>query len=112
MADTDQKGGGASGTTDEQELLYKALGALLLIKDKFAGQLDELFEKANASKEEIAESIDQTRSRAEEQKGQIENRLKQIIKSILDEMGLATKEDIEELKRMIRESKSGDSGSL
>ncbi len=91
----------------EQELLYKALGALLLIKDKFSDQFDELYRQANASKEEMERTIDETQKRAQEHKEQMEEQLRSKIRSVVEEMGLATKEDIEELKEMIRELKKG-----
>ncbi|OQX73613.1 MAG: hypothetical protein B6D59_05160 [Campylobacteraceae bacterium 4484_4] len=87
---------------NEEDILYKALGALLLIKDKFADEFDDLYRKASASKEDLEQRLDQTKSRAEKEKSEIEDRLKAKIRSVIDEMGLATKEDIEELKQMIK----------
>ncbi len=94
---------------NEQDLIYKALGALLLIKDKFEDEFEDLYRKATASKEEMEQTIDTTKKRAEEEKKEMEDRLKSKIRSVIDEMGLATKEDIESLKKMI-ESLKKDSG--
>jgi len=85
-----------------KELLYTLLGGALLLKEKFAPQFDEILKKAEEQKEELEENIDQTLSKAAEQKAQMENELRAMIKKILDEMGLATKEDIEELKELIK----------
>ncbi len=99
MADETQK------PQDDKELLYKALGVMLLIKDKFSDEFNEIFEKANASKEDILKTVDEVQSKAEEEKSQMEDRLKEKIRSVIDEMGLATKEDIAELKKMLLELK-------
>lgn len=88
---------------DDKELLYKALGIMLLIKDKFSDEFNEIFEKADASKEDILKTVDEVQNKAEEEKSQMEDKLKEKIRSVIDEMGLATKEDIEELKKLILE---------
>ena len=88
---------------DDKELLYKALGVMLLIKDKFSDEFNEIFEKADASKEDILKTVDEVQNKAEEEKSQMEDKLKEKIRSVIDEMGLATKDDIEELKKLILE---------
>ncbi len=89
---------------DDKELLYKALGVMMLIKDKFSDEFNEIFQKANASKEDILKSVDEVKEKAQSEKTQMEEKLNEKIKEIVKEMGLATKEDIEELKRLIKES--------
>ncbi len=96
MADSTQK------PHDDKELLYKALGVMLLIKDKFSDEFDEIFDKANASKEEILQSVDEVKAEAETEKSEIEEKFKSKIREVIDEMGLATKEDIAELKAMLK----------
>jgi len=89
-----------------KDLLYTILGGALLLKDKFAPQFDEILKKAQDSKEDIGENISQTIKESNKQKDHMENELKEKIKSIVNELGLATKEDIEELKELIKNSKS------
>lgn len=88
---------------DDKELLYKALGVMLLIKDRFSDEFNEIFQKADASKEEILQSVDEVKGKAEQEKSEMEDKLKEKIRSVIDEMGLATKEDIAELKEMIQQ---------
>lgn len=88
---------------DDKELLYKALGVMLLIKDRFSDEFNEIFQKADASKEEILKSVDEVQGKAEQEKSGMEDKLKEKIRSVIDEMGLATKEDIAELKEMIQQ---------
>ena len=87
---------------DDQELLYKALGAILLIKDRFSDELGDLFDKANASKEELEKDLDEVTAGAQQEKKRMEESMKKKIREVIDEMGLATKEDIAELKEMIK----------
>lgn len=89
-----------------KEFLYTLLGGALLLKDRFSDQFDEILKKGESSKEDIKDTATETMAKATEQKDEIESELKSKIKSIVDELGLATKEDIQELKELIKNSKS------
>ncbi len=90
-----------------KDLLYTILGGALLLKDKFARDLDinEIFKKAENSKEDIQKDITEGFVKASEQKEELESELKNKIKTIVDELGLATKADIDELKELIKNQK-------
>jgi polyhydroxyalkanoate synthesis regulator phasin len=88
-----------------KEFLYTLLGGALLLKDRFSDQFDDILKKGEESKETIKESAAETLSKATEQKEEIESELKNKIKTIVDELGLATKEDINELKELIKNLK-------
>jgi polyhydroxyalkanoate synthesis regulator phasin len=89
-----------------KEFLYTLLGGALLFKDKFSDQFDEILKKGEHSKEDIKADFAETMSKASEQKVEIESELKNKIKTIVDELGLATKEDIAELKELIKNKNS------
>ena len=84
-----------------KEFLYTLLGGALLFKDRFSDQFDEILKKGENSKEDIKSNFKDTMTKAGEQKVEIESELKNKIKAIVDELGLATKEDIEELKELL-----------
>ncbi|MCH9813701.1 MAG: hypothetical protein K0U47_07120 [Epsilonproteobacteria bacterium] len=85
-----------------KEFLYTLLGGALLLKDRFSDQFDDILKKGEASKEDIKTTATETMTKAGEQKEEIESELKNKIKAIVDELGLATKEDIEELKTLLK----------
>ncbi len=91
-----------------RDLLYTILGGAMLLKDRFASELniDDIFKKAEKSKEDIEANVAETFTKASEQKDAIESELKTKIKTIVDELGLATKADIDELKELIKNQKS------
>ena len=91
-----------------KDLLYTILGGALLLKDRFASQfdIDDILKKAEESKEDIQENVAESFTKASEQKVEIESELKKKIKTIVDELGLATKADIDELKELIKNQKS------
>ena len=87
-----------------KDLLYTILGGALLLKDRFASQFDvnDILKKAEESKEDIQENVAESFEKANEQKVELESELKKKIKTIVDELGLATKADIDELKELIK----------
>ena len=91
-----------------KDLLYTILGGALLLKDRFANQFDinDILKKAEESKEDIQANVAEGFSKASDQKVEIESELKKKIKTIVDELGLATKADIDELKELIKNQKS------
>ena len=89
-----------------KEFLYSLLGGALLFKDRFSDQFDEILKHGEKSKEDIKTNFAETMGKANEQKVEIESELKNKIKAIVNELGLATKEDIEELKELIKNQKS------
>ena len=89
-----------------KEFLYTLLGGALLLKDRFSDQFDEILKKGEESKEDIKATASETLSKATEQKEEIESELKNKIKTIVDELGLATKDDIDELKELIKNQKN------
>ncbi len=89
-----------------KEFLYTLLGGALLFKDRFSKEFDEILKKGEESKENIKTTATETMVKASEQKEEIESELKKKIKTIVSELGLATKDDIEELKELIKKQKS------
>lgn len=89
-----------------KDFLYTLLGGALLLKDRFSDQFDDIIQKGEESKEDIKETATDTMNKAQAQKDEIEGELKSKIKAIVDELGLATKEDINELKELIKNQKS------
>jgi polyhydroxyalkanoate synthesis regulator phasin len=90
-----------------KEFLYTLLGGALLLKDRFSDQFDDILKKSEESKEDIKATATETMQKATSQKEEIESELKSKIKSIVGELGLATKEDIEELKELIKNQQKG-----
>ena len=89
-----------------KDFLYTLLGGALLLKDRFSDQFDDILKKGEESKEDIKDNASEAFSKANEQKVEIESELKKKIKTIVDELGLATKADIDELKELIKNQKS------
>ena len=81
-----------------KEILYTGLGGALLLKERVEEELDKLQEKGKLSKEDADTFIEKLKTRGEEEEERFKNHIKEALKEVIDEMGLATKADIEALK--------------
>jgi len=81
-----------------KELLYTGLGATVLLKEKVENELNTLHEKGKLSSEDVKGFIDALESKGKAQDEELKERFKQTLKEVIDELGLATKKDIEDLR--------------
>jgi polyhydroxyalkanoate synthesis regulator phasin len=81
-----------------KEILYAGLGGALLLKEKIEDELEKVQEKGRLSKEEAKTFMENIQQRGEEAYDQQYDQLKSMLREIVDELGLATKADIEALK--------------
>ncbi len=82
-----------------KDLFYIGLGGALLAKEKVEQELNELVEKGKLNKDEAQKLIDKAKAKGEEEQEAFKSKLKEAVKEVMDEMNLATKEDIEKLTK-------------
>lgn len=81
-----------------KEILYTGLGGALLLKERVEEEVEKLQEKGKLSKEDADTFIEKLKTRGEEEEEKLKVHIKEALKEVIDEMGLATKADIEALK--------------
>lgn len=81
-----------------KELLYTGLGGALLLKERVDEEIDKLQKKGKLSKEDADTFIKKLQTRGEEEEEKVKDKIKEALKEVIEEMGLATKVDIEALK--------------
>ena len=77
--------------------LLAGLGLLSMTREKAEKVIDELSREGEVQKSEMKQWVDQLSDRGEEERQALRNLLRDEMKKVLDEMGLATKEDIQKL---------------
>ncbi|WP_295420469.1 hypothetical protein [Sulfurovum sp.] len=82
-----------------KDLIYIGLGGALLAKEKVEKELSELVEKGKLNKEEAQKLLDKAKAKGEEEEKEVKAKLKEAIREVLEEMDLATKADIEALRK-------------
>lgn len=83
------------------DLLYMGLGAAFLAKDKFEEFVDELEKRGEMSRSEAKNFLEDAKARALKEEEALNTRIHEELRKVLEGMGLATKEDIAELKALL-----------
>jgi polyhydroxyalkanoate synthesis regulator phasin len=83
------------------DLLYMGLGAAFLAKDKFEEFVDEMEKRGEMSRSEAKNFLEDAKARALKEEEALNVRIRDELKKVLDGMGLATKEDVAELKALL-----------
>lgn len=81
-----------------EQLLFTALGAALLVKDKLETGNEEMKAWQANSEAQARELLSAMAERGEGEKEKVRNMFKQMLKEVVEELNLATKEDLEQLK--------------
>lgn len=84
-----------------KELAYLGLGGALLAKERVEEELKKLEERGKISKEEAESFINSAKERGKEEEERLKEEIKNALKEVVSELGLATKADIEELKQKL-----------
>jgi len=88
------------------DLLYMGLGAAFLAKDKFEEFVDEMEKRGEMSRTEAKNFLEDAKARAQQEEEAVNARIHKELQKVLEGMGLATKEDIAELKALIEKKPS------
>jgi len=85
-----------------KDLFYLGLGTAMIAKEKFEEEAKDLIEKGKVSKEDQDAFVEKAKARAKEEEKEFQVKFKSVVKDVISEMGLATKEDIDELKELLK----------
>ncbi|OGT99489.1 MAG: hypothetical protein A2079_06505 [Geobacteraceae bacterium GWC2_48_7] len=84
-----------------EELLLFGIGSALLTKEKLEKAGQDVFDRREESMEKARDFLDQSIEKGSAEREQIRCMIKNVLRDAINELGLATKEDIAELKREI-----------
>ena len=73
------------------------IGLLSMTREKAQKVVEELTHEGELQKSEMKQWVDQLSDRGEEERQALRKLIRDEVKKVLDEMGLATKEDIQKL---------------
>jgi len=85
-----------------KELIYTGLGASLLLKEKIEEELNKLQETGKIDTKDVKTFIQSLEEKGKQGDEKFKEELKKLIKEILDELGVATKEDLNKLKEDLK----------
>ncbi len=84
-------------TTLLEKSFLAGIGLLSMTHEKAQKFIDELSQEGEVQRSEVKQWVDQLSDRGEEERQALRKLIRDELKKVLDEMGLATKEDIQKL---------------
>lgn len=88
--------------SDIKELFYLGIGAAMLAKERIEEEAKDLIDKGKLAKEDRDTFVAKAKEKAQKEEKEFQDKFKALIKEAVSEMGLATKEDIAEIKELLK----------
>lgn len=85
-----------------KELIFTGLGGALVLKEKIEEELKKLEEKGKLDTKDVKSFLESLEQKGKESDEKFKAELKSTLKEIIDELGLATKEDLQKLKEDLK----------
>lgn len=85
-----------------EQLFYIALGGALSVKDKLEKNSEEISKWQSEAEANARAFLDELSQRGAQEKDQVKELLREQIKEVINELGLATKADLAELKKDLK----------
>lgn len=82
-----------------EQLFYAALGGALTVKEKMEQSGEEMRSWQEKSEETAKDFVDQLAAKGEQEKESLRKMLTDVLKEVVTDLDLATKADLEKLKR-------------
>ena len=85
-----------------KEIIFTGLGGALVFKEKIEEELKKLEEKGKLDTKDVKSFLESLEQKGKESDEKFKAELKSTIKEVIDDLGLATKEDLEKLKEELK----------
>ncbi len=85
-----------------KEMIFTGLGGALLLKEKVEEELKALEEKGKIKTDDAKSFLESLEQKGKDEDERIKSKIKDIFKEVLDELGVATKADLEKLKEDLK----------
>ena len=85
-----------------KEIFYTGIGATALIREKIEEEMKTLEEKGKIKTEDAKSFMESIEVKGKEEDKRLKEEFKESIREIIEELGVATKKDIEQLKEDLK----------
>ncbi|RXJ80939.1 hypothetical protein [Arcobacter sp. F2176] len=85
-----------------KELLNTGFGAAAIIREKVEEEIKALEEKGKLKKDDAKSFLESLEQKGKDEEQKAKDEMKRILKEVIDELGLATKQDLEKLKEDLK----------
>lgn len=87
-----------------EQFLFAAIGSVITAKEKVEHNGENLKEFQQQAQQSGKEWFDEMTSKGDEEKQRVKTEIKSTLKEAIDELGLATKDDLQQLKKDLESS--------
>ena len=85
-----------------KELLYTGVGIASVMKEKVEEEIEKLEKSGKIKKDDAKDFLEKIEEKGKEQEEKNKEKVKAMLKEIIDELGIATKKDIQDLKDKLK----------
>ena len=85
-----------------KDLIYAGVGAATVLKEKVEEEVKKLEEQGKLKTSDAKSFLESIEKKGKEEETRLKDELKRALKEVIDELGLATKADIEKLKEDLK----------
>lgn len=85
-----------------KDLLYTGIGAAVVLKEKVEAEVKKLQDEGKIKTDDAKSFLDSIESKGRGEEQRIKEQFKNALKEVIDELGIATKADLEQLKESLK----------
>ncbi len=85
-----------------KDLIYAGIGAASVLKEKVEAEVKKLEDEGKIKTTDAKSFLESIEKKGKEEDDKFKEKLKSTLKEIIDELGLATKADLEKLKEDLK----------
>lgn len=85
-----------------KEIIHTGIGAAVIIRQKVESEIKKLENEGKIKKDDAKSFLESIETKGKEEQDRIKEELKKALKEVIDELGLATKEDLAKLKEDLK----------
>lgn len=85
-----------------KDLIYTGIGAVAVLKEKVEAEVKKLEEEGKLKTTDAKSFLDSIETKGKEEETKLKEQLKSALKEVIDELGLATKADLEKLREDLK----------
>ncbi len=85
-----------------KNLLYTGIGAAVVLKEKVESEVKKLEEQGKLKTTDAKSFLESIEQKGKEEELRVKEQLKSALKEVIDELGLATKADLEKYKEDLK----------
>lgn len=85
-----------------KDLLYAGIGAAVVMREKVEAEMKKLEESGKIKTDDAKSFLDSIEQKGKEEQARLKEELKSALKEVIDELGLATKADLKNLKEDLK----------